>query len=77
MANEFQPVRVGARAGVATELIRCNSDNEGGQLILHPVGQDWTVARYKEEYHASLDSRSFCKMFSVGRDKRVLDRRAL
>lgn len=44
LADEFQPVNVGRGTGVVAEAMKCNDDDEGGEFVSHPAGQDWTVA---------------------------------
>lgn len=59
MADKIQIEDVGIRAGVASELMRRNDEDEGGEFALQFVGQGWTVARKKGDYPIYLDVRGF------------------
>lgn len=45
MANEIQPVNVGAGVDVPTEAVKRNSNDKGDELVQHVFGQDLTFAR--------------------------------
>lgn len=50
MADETQPVNVGTEDDVTTGVIKRIGVDDGGELVLHPVGQEWTISRCKENY---------------------------
>lgn len=54
MADEIQLVNIVSGAGVATEDVRHIGDDEAGELVYHPVGQNWMVARYNADYFSFL-----------------------
>lgn len=75
MEDEIQPATVGSGAGVATEAVVCNGDDEDGELFFRSGCQDWTAAQYIADYPTSFDARRFSAMFYDERYKVMFGRR--